>query len=159
MPLKLGERAEDFDLSSYEGKKYSLYGTPGYVLLTFYKVTCPTCQLTLPFVEKMYKLYGDAITFYGIVQDSDKDAKEFANKYGLTFPQLIDYPTYQVSQKYGIEVVPTLYLLNSEKTIEFVSSSFVKTDLDKLNSKLSAVAGKEEVDIFAGTHVPAFKPG
>lgn len=127
--------------------------------LPFTKSPVPHASSLYPFVEKMYKLYGDAITFYGIVQDSDKDAKEFANKYGLTFPQLIDYPTYQVSQKYGVEVVPTLYLLNSEKSIEFVSSSFVKAELDTLNRKLSAVAGKEEVDIFAGTHVPAFKPG
>jgi peroxiredoxin len=157
--MKVGDKALDFTLFSYSGQGYSLYGTHGYVMLVFYKVTCPTCQLTLPFVEKMYKLYGDKITFYGIVQDGPKDAEDFARRYSLTFPQLLDYPDYKVSESYLVEVVPTIYLVNEEKLIEFVSSSFVKKDLENLIRKLSLVAQRPEQDIFEGTQVPVFKPG
>ncbi|MGB9874395.1 MAG: peroxiredoxin family protein, partial [Hydrogenobacter sp.] len=129
MPLKIGDKAWNFRLLSYTGKEYSLYETPGYALLTFYKITCPTCQLTLPFIEKMHKLYGDRITFYGIVQDSPKDAEDFTKKYNLTFPQLIDHPDYKVSESYLVEVVPTLYLINPERIVEFVSYSFVRKEL------------------------------
>lgn len=131
----------------------------GYVVLVFYKVTCPTCQLTLPFVEKMHKLYGDKMTFYGIVQDGPKDAEDFAKRYNLTFPQLLDYPDYKVSESYSIQVVPTIYLVNEEKIVEFVSSSFVKKELEDLIRKLSSAAQSPYQDIFEGTQVPVFKPG
>jgi len=98
-------------------------------------------------------------TFYGIVQDGPKDAEDFARRYSLTFPQLLDYPDYKVSESYLVEVVPTIYLVNEEKLIEFVSSSFVKKDLENLIRKLSLVAQRPEQDIFEGTQVPVFKPG
>ena len=156
MPLKVGDKALDFLLASYKGERYSLYETSGYALLTFYKVTCPTCQLTLPFVEGMYRLYGDKITFWGIVQDSERDIGDFTAKYNLTFPQLVDHPAYEVSQKYIVEVVPTLYLINPERIVEFVSYSFVKREIEELNRKISSLVGKEYVDVFADAEVPAF---
>ncbi|MCX8164492.1 MAG: TlpA family protein disulfide reductase [Aquificaceae bacterium] len=159
MPLKLGEKATSFELPDTGGHFYSLEETQGEKLLVFYKTTCPTCQLTLPFVEKLYRLYGDRVSVWGIAQDPDHAVENFSKTYRLTFPQLIDYPDYGVSADYDVQVVPTLYFINSGGFVEFVSSSFVKREILKLNELLASLIGLEPEDIFKGHNVPELKPG
>ncbi len=159
MPLKVGDAAPDFTLKDYEGREFSLSGLDGFKLLIFYKVTCPTCQLTLPFVEKMYRSYGGAVHFLGVVQDPEGEARRFAEDYGFTFPQLIDAPDYKTSIDYEVMVVPTVYLVDPEGRISFVEESFVKASLEELNERLAEIAGKEVNPIFEDVSVPAFKAG
>ncbi|MDQ7081584.1 MAG: TlpA disulfide reductase family protein [Aquificota bacterium] len=131
----------------------------GVKVITFYKVTCPTCQLTLPFVEKLHKAYGDSVTFLGIVQDPEGEARKFMEDYGLTFTQLIDAPDYRVSSDYMVDVVPTIYLVDGGNRVLFVEESFLKAGLEKLTSELARLSGKEEIDLFGGVSVPPFKAG
>ena len=159
MPLKVGDRAPGFTLRDYEGNEFSLENLEGYKLLVFYKVTCPTCQLTLPFVERMFRSYGDRIHFLGVVQDPAEEARKFAGDYGLTFPQLIDAPEYKTSVDYDVMVVPTIYLIDPEGKIAFVEESFVKASLEELNRKLAEISGKEVNPLFEDVSVPAFKAG
>ncbi|MEJ5339306.1 MAG: peroxiredoxin family protein [Aquificaceae bacterium] len=159
MPLKLGEKAKDFELPEREGHFHSLAETVGYKLLVFYKVTCPACQLTLPFVERLHKLYGHVVTVWGIAQDPEHAVREFAKKYGLTFPQLVDYPDYWVSVDYDVQIVPTIYLIDPGGQVDFVSHSFVKSELRELNERLASISGQAPEDIFAGQRVPELKPG
>ncbi len=159
MPLRVGDKAKDFELCDVDGNFHSLSEGEGYKLLVFYKVTCPTCQLTLPFVEKLYNLYGHKITFWGVAQDPDHAVHDFTKTYGLTFPQLIDYPDYQTSVDYNVEVVPTIYLINPEGYVDFVSYSFVKSELKRLNENLASLSEQAPEDIFAGHNVPELKPG
>ncbi len=159
MPLGKGEKALDFSLSSIDGNQVSLKDIEGFKVLVFYKVTCPTCQLTLPFINKLYKKYGDRITFLGIGQDSLEDLKIFKNKYELDFVQLSDTPKYPVSKSYDIRVVPTTYLLDENNEILFMEEGFVKRSIEELDGKLAQLLGEEPVDVFKGVHVPEFKAG
>ncbi len=159
MPLKVGDKSPDFRLKDADGREFKLYSLEGFKLLTFYKVTCPTCQLTLPFVEKMFKSYGDKIYFLGIVQDPPKEAKDFMSKYGLTFPQLIDAPDYGVSLVYDVQVVPTIYMIDENNEVVFAEESFIKKSLEELNSKLADIAEKKVNPLFEDVSVPPFKAG
>ncbi len=159
MPLNVGETAPDFKLPDISGREVRISDLDGFKMLTFYKVTCPTCQLTLPFVEKIHKAYGSKVHFLGIVQDPPEEADRFRGDYGLTFPQLIDAPDYRVSLDYKVEVVPTLYLINPEGRILFVEESFLKAGLEKIVSEMALITGEEEIDLFAGANVPPFKAG
>ena len=159
MPLKVGDKAPGFTLRDYEGREFSLEGLEGYRLVVFYKVTCPTCQLTLPFVERMFGSYGGKVHFLGVVQDPEEEARKFAENYGLTFPQLVDAPDYRVSVDYEVMVVPTIYLIDPEGRIDFVEESFVKASLEELNEKLARIAGREVNPLFEDVSVPAFKAG
>ncbi len=159
MPLGIGDKALDFSLESLEGGSVSLEDIRGYKVIVFYKVTCPTCQLTLPFIDKLYKAYGDKIHFLGIGQDSIKDLKIFKGKYELNFTQLSDTPKYPVSREYYIRVVPTIYLIDETNKIIFMEEGFVRKSLEELNNKLADITGYELADLFTGVHVPEFKAG
>lgn len=159
MPLKEGDKAPDFLLRDVNGVEHHLFSQKGYKLVVFYKVTCPTCQLTLPFIEKMFRSYGEGVKFFGVSQDSADDTRRFSEDYGLTFTQLIDYPEYEVSLKYDINVVPTIYLIDPEGRVVFSEEGFVKSSMERLNVDIAGASGSEINPIFEDVSVPAFKAG
>ena len=159
MPLREGTQAPAFEKRDQEGREWSLSELDGYKLIVFYKVTCPTCQLTLPFIEKLHQFYGDRVKILGIIQDPPDKAKEFMQNYGLTFPQLIDVPDYPTSIDYDVQVVPTYYLIDPDGKIEIARESFVKKELEDLNERLADIAGREVNPLFEDVSVPAFKAG
>ena len=76
----------------------------GPVLLAFFKVSCPTCQFTFPFLERLYQqLREQGVQIWGIVQDKAQDGARFAATFGVTFPILIDDSPYKVSRAYGLD--------------------------------------------------------
>ena len=159
MPLKAGSKAPDFTLMSDRGEKVSLGSLKGFVLLTFYKTTCPTCKLTLPFINKLHEFYGDGAKVFGVIQDPLEEAREYASELGLSIPQLIDAPDYDVSVKYDVQVVPTIYLISPQNEVLFAEEGFVKSSMEELNSKLAEITNKEVNPLFEDVSVPAFKAG
>src|SRR5271163_3024971 len=98
-----GNMAPEFSLKALDGKEYSLEKLmqQGPVVAAFFKVSCPVCQFTFPFLERLFKRYGgDGATFLGISQDDARDTRHFSEDYGLTFPVLIDEDGYPVSNGY-----------------------------------------------------------
>ena len=53
--LATGTRAPEFELKTLDGKKFTLRDelAHGPVALAFFKVSCPTCQYTFPFLERL----------------------------------------------------------------------------------------------------------
>src|ERR1700754_1566046 len=78
----------------------------GEVLLVFFKISCPTCQLALPFLERQHR--SGQLVVYGISQDKADATAAFAKTFGLTFPILLDSAAshYPASNAYGISTVP-----------------------------------------------------
>ncbi len=161
--LEIGTKAPDFKLTAADGKSYSLKEklSTDLILMAFYKNTCPTCQFTLPFLERIHKNYaGKGFTLWGISQDNQADTQQFAQQYKITFPLLLDQNNYQFSYAYGITVVPTLFLIDKNQEILFSGEGFVKEELEKLSGEIAQKIGSSSVDIFAGeSYVPAFKAG
>src|SRR5579872_5729324 len=91
--LATGKRAPDFELKTLDGNQFSLADSlaAGPVVLAFFKVSCPTCQYAFPFLERLYKAYGNkGITLVGVSQNDSKDTAAFAKQFGVTFPILLD---------------------------------------------------------------------
>src|SRR6202051_1377344 len=111
-----GQTAPAFSLKSIDGTEYSLSKLlkQGPVFVSFFKVSCPVCQFTFPFLERLYKRYGGkGVTFLGISQDNPRATKEFADEYGITFPIVLDAEGYPTSNAYGLTNVPTNFLIDS----------------------------------------------
>jgi len=162
--LPAGTKAPDFSLLAMDAGKFSLQDAlkQGPVLAAFFKVSCPVCQYTFPYLERLYKAYGDQkITIVGISQDKQRDTAAFLKEYGVTFPVLLDDPDgFAVSNAYGLTNVPSLFLIGQNGQIEVSSVGWVKQDIEDINRKLSAVQQTPMVPIFkAGEDVRDFRAG
>ena len=122
-----GQTAPDFSLKSIDGTEYSLSKLlkRGPVFVSFFKVSCPVCQFTFPFLERLYKRYGSKdVTFLGISQDNARATKEFADEYGVTFPIVLDAKGYPASNAYGLTNVPTSFLIDTDGSVKIASHGF-----------------------------------
>jgi peroxiredoxin len=122
----------------------------------------PFCQFTFPFLERLYKRYGGAdVTFLGISQDDGRDTSQFAKEYGVTFPLVLDDPDgYAVSNGYGLTSVPTVFLIDSEGTVEVSIMGFEKKHLESIAAKLAERKKISLTPLFRPEEVvPASKPG
>jgi len=152
--LGSGVLAPEFLLRDADGNEQRLadLSYAGPVLLAFFKVTCPVCQLTMPFLQR---IQGGAVRIVGISQDGLQATREFCRKYGLTYQVLLDEAAggYEVSNRFGISTVPSLFEVERGGRIGYAWQSWSKAEMEAL----AARAGSK---IFEpGEQVPAFRPG
>ena len=153
--LPAGTKAPEFSLPTVSGGKFSLQDAlkQGQVLAAFFKVSCPVCQYTFPYLERLYKAHGSRkITIVGISQDNQQNTAAFLKEYGVTFPTLLDDPNgYTVSNAYGLTNVPSLFLIGQDGVIEISSVGWVKQEVEDINRRLAAA---QQMPL-----APIFKPG
>lgn len=162
--LANGTRAPEFKLRDMTGSEFSLSEAleRGPVLLAFFKISCPVCQFTLPYLERLYKgLRGANVTILGISQNDLADTSSFANQYGLTFPILLDQKgKYPVSNAYGITNVPTLFYIGPDRSIEISSVGWSRRDLEEISRSAGEVASVGTIAVInPGEQVPDSKAG
>jgi len=162
--LTAGAKAPDFSLTARDGSKFSLQEAlrQGPVVAAFFKVSCPICQYSFPFFERLYKAFGQRkITIVGISQDNARDTAAFAKQFGVTFPMLLDDPNgYAVSNAYGLTNVPTLFLIAQDGTIEVSSVGWVKPEVEQVYAKLSSRQTSPPLPLFKpGEEVSDFRAG
>ena len=161
--LSPGTNAPDFTLSDARGKTHVLGEllSAGPVLAVFFKVTCPTCRLAFPYIERLNQAYGDCVPFLGVAQDPLPEAMVFAQENGkATFPLCSDGPDYPVSTLYGITNVPTLFAIERGGRIAATSVGFSKRDYRELAGILADWSDRLVTDLFPqGDPAPELKPG
>jgi len=159
--VSAARRAPEFQLRGIDGQSYSLEEglTQGPVLVVFFKVSCPTCQYTLPFLDRLHQRLP-AARIWGISQDNERASRQFAGEFGITFPILIDEEPWELSDAYGLTHVPTYLLIGSDGRVELSGEGFVKRDLLDIQDSLVRQLKAKLPPLFAPTEaVPEFKPG
>jgi peroxiredoxin len=163
--VNAGQAAPGFSLKGLDGKSYSLEALRenGPVVAAFFKISCPVCQFTFPFLQRLYQRYGDdGVTFLGVSQDDAKDTATFAKEYGVTFPMVLDEKEkgYRTSNAYGLTMVPTIFLIDADGTVRLSSMGFVKSDLEEVATELAERRKIATSALFLPNEsVPANKPG
>jgi peroxiredoxin len=161
--LSTGQAAPTFQLTTTTGKLLSLPEAlaGGPVLLAFFKVSCPTCQFTFPFLQRLHEqLREQGVQIWGVVQDKAQDGARFAATYGVTFPILVDDSPYKVSRAYNLVHVPTLFLVKPDGRVEISSEGFCKADLLAIQRSLAQSHPATPPALFLPTErVPEYKPG
>lgn len=156
--LVAGQRAPDFRLAGLDNGEHTLAELlkTGPVFLAFFKVSCPTCQYTLPFLERMYRGLGPGATSMFTVSQDDADAtREFNREFRLTMPALLDSARngYPASNAYGLSYVPSMFLIQPDGTIAWSLVGFHKKELEALGAKLGVAP------FHPGEQVPEMKSG
>jgi len=159
-----GNPAPGFSLKALDNKEYSLNALMerGPVIAAFFKISCPVCQFTFPFLERLYKRYGsDGVSFLGLSQDDARSTARFAKEYGVTFPILIDDENgYAVSNAYGLTSVPTIFLIDTDGTVKVSSMGFDRKDLEAIAANLAERKKIALAPLFRLDEVvPVNKPG
>ncbi len=153
--LAVADQAPAFELEDTQGRVLSLKELlqDGPVLAALFKVSCPVCQYTLPFLERLSK--STNIQVIGISQDDREATEQFRDEYGITFPTLIDPAKrgYATSNDFAITHVPSLFLIEPDGEISMSWSGWSRRDMEAIGT----IAGLEAVG--ADEDVPAWKAG
>ena len=153
--LEPGSRAPEFRLELLSGGAGTLTEilTGGPVLLAFFKISCPVCQMTFPFLERIHA--SGAVRIFGISQNDASDTREFNQEFGVTFPTLLDSEDsgFPASNDYGISSVPTMFQVEPGGIISNVMEGWRKKDIE-------ALAAPTGAGLFRpGEYVPEWKAG
>ena len=158
-----GNIAPGFSLKSLDGSEYSLTRAlkQGPVVLAFFKVSCPVCKFTFPFLERVHKTYsGDDVTFLAVSQDNARATADFAKEFGVTFPMLPDTDGYPVSNAYGLTSVPTFFLIGPDASVQVASVGFGKAEIEAIADTLADRRNITRLPVFRRDEsIPAHKPG
>jgi peroxiredoxin len=162
--LANGTKAPEFELKILDGKRFSLTDelARGPVVLAFFKVSCPTCQYAFPFLERLYKAYGQrGVTLVGVSQNDANETAAFAKDFGVTFPILLDdIRKYPVSNAYRLTNVPTIFWIAQDGEIEVSSVGWVKADFEQINRKMAETGKAAPAMMFRpGEEVRDFRAG
>jgi peroxiredoxin len=106
----------------------------GPVLVVFFKISCPVCQMTLPFLNRVA---SGGLQIVAISQDDASSTKRFQSRFGVSLPTLLDREEdgYPVSNAFGITHVPSLFLIEADGRVSLASEGFVKSDLELIGAR------------------------
>ena len=147
----INKPAIDFTLKNLEGEEVSLSDFKGkIVVLDFWATWCGPCIASFPGMQQAADKYGKDgdVVFLFIdtwenVKDKEDNASKFMEKKGYNFEVLMDNDD-QVVAKYGVEGIPTKFVLGPDGNIRFKSVGY-NGSADKLVSEMGIMielAGK-----------------
>ena len=153
--LAAGALAPGFQLPSLDGRTCTLPDLleSGPVTLVFFKASCPVCQFTLPFLERIST--GPALRFVAISQDDEETTLRFNERFGVAFLTLIDGPAprYPASDAYGIGSVPSLFVVEADGRVSKSFAGFSKKEMEALGARAGIPPFRPE------ERVPEWKAG
>jgi len=129
------ERSGDIQLKSYRGKV---------VYVDFWASWCGPCRLSLPELNKLRKQYrkkGFEVIAINLDEDKD-DAMEFLKEFPVAYPTARDVKG-TTPDKYGLQGMPTAYLIDRKGKVSLVHEGFKKTDSAELKHKIAALLKKK----------------
>ena len=133
------ETAPDFNITLFDGGDFQLSAQKGKVVaINFFASWCVSCGEETPVIEKVSHQYASqTVVFLAIaVDDTEKKAKAFMNKMGMTIPAGLD-KTGKIKDDYGIYGMPTTFFIDKNGKISYfhagvVTEELLKHEIDKL---------------------------
>lgn len=127
-------------------------------LIAFFKKSCATSRMTLPFVERLQQHYP-ALQLLGVSQDDVADTQALIEQTGIRFPILMD-SDWKVSTEYDLFTVPSVFLLDKTGKVVRVNLGWNKEHYEALSHAVAQLLNVEPVTLVTDTDkVPAFRPG
>ena len=123
------------------GGKLSLKQYQGQVVyVDFWASWCPPCLKSLPVLDELQKEFSDQ-GFQVLAINVDKDvaaAREFFAERGASYPSLSD-PKGRLPRQFGLETMPTSYLIDREGRVHWIHEGFKKKDVETIRAEIKAL--------------------
>ena len=138
--LRQAAEARDFSLPlvSGNGDTLSLSDLRGQVVfVNFWATWCAPCRDEMPSMESLYRQFRDrGLEIIAVnIQENEQDVADFMRDYGLTFPALLDLNG-RVSSNYGVQAIPTSYLIDREGNIVVRKVGSIDWDTQEIRSAI-----------------------
>jgi peroxiredoxin len=127
-----GDLAPEFDLPIVGGGYRGLRDLvePGGGIVVFVKSECATSGLLLSRIGPLAQaLEREERLFLAIAQDDETSARSFRSEHGLAFEVAVESAPYPASVAYGIQTVPTLFVIDGAGRIAERTEGFVKQEI------------------------------
>ena len=131
----------NFSLSLLEGETKSLSSYKGKVVfLNFWATWCGPCRVEMPSMEALYKKFSDkGLEILAVNCGEDQAAvRSFMKNEKLSFPALLDLDG-RVSQNYGIQAIPTTYLIDRDGMIILRLVGSIDWNTPKIHAALESL--------------------
>ncbi|MFO7877461.1 MAG: TlpA disulfide reductase family protein [Desulfovermiculus sp.] len=124
LAISKGTSAPSFEIVTLDGTEIDLqeYTEEGPVLLFFWSTWCDYCKHEMEAIQDLESEYASkGLQVLGVNpgwRDNEQRARSFQDKYGADLTLAIDQSG-NLGQKYRLQGVPTLFLLDQEGTVMF----------------------------------------
>ncbi|MGH0030928.1 MAG: TlpA family protein disulfide reductase [Myxococcota bacterium] len=142
--VEVGDPAPDFRAPALDGvKPLSLADYRGKVVyLDFWASWCAPCAVALPIVDSFRDEFGSeefAVLAVNVDGDPAK-ARTFLKRRPVGYPSVSD-PDGALPEQFGVETMPTSFLIDQKGVIRMVHRGFKKSDADELRAQIRKLVG------------------
>jgi hypothetical protein len=96
----------------------------------------------------------------GVGQDPPDELERFGREFRMEIPTVADLPPYDVSNAYGIETVPTLFVIDGAGAVADAVVSWDRAAYNRASARLAELLGVEPVTVSDSSDgLPPFRPG
>jgi len=133
----------------------------GETLYVVFKTTCPTCELTWPYLERLRQSAGPSgLRILAVSQDDPTKTEAFNRRLGSSVETIYDPQPWTASNRLGVSTVPTFFRVAADGTLAETADGFSRERLENLARRAATLAGKPYEKIFRPSdQAPATKPG
>jgi peroxiredoxin len=153
----VGQKAPDFKAPALDGKsRLSLAAYRGKVVyLDFWASWCPPCLTSLPQLEELRKQFpSDQFQILAVNVDQDpQQARKFLERTQIGYPSATD-PKGSIPASFGIETMPTSFLIDRQGVIRYVHHGFRKGDTTPLRERIAQLIGDAAPAAAGGRPAP-----
>ncbi len=132
---------------NFRGKKLEGQGTLGLsdyrgkvVYLDFWASWCAPCLKAVPAIEELRKEFPES-KFQVLAVNVDKKAKKalkFLAKHPVGYPSVAN-PKGDIPGKFGLETMPSSYLIDQNGVVRYVHKGFRDGDLEEIRKEVKKV--------------------
>lgn len=158
-----GLHGEDFFLSKYCGEKAKRKGEIRAIVISFFATWCKPCIKEIPQLEEIYKRYSDkGVKIWLIdVGENVEKVRTFVEDQKIGLPVLMDSYSRISKDKFGVESLPSLFVMDPDGRIAYVSRGYrpdLERELGKVLDRLTGVTVDWGAQVIRVTGVGEFDP-
>ena len=135
--LSAGEKAPSFTLPAIDGGEEVsdpwTGGPGGSTVLAFFKTSCPVCKMVAPMLTKLAE---GGVRVVAVGEDPPDAIASFNETEGQRVPTLTESAPYATSAAYGLEAVPTIFLIGADGEVQQAIAGWNRDTWNELASGL-----------------------